>query len=239
MPSLCVFAPATMDFSEQPRTGAAQRRKQRRLRSWWRHEQHSIVSALATLLYHSSRGQRKARAGKEENEPGGRRLGRASGVQEWVQRRTVEQLADIARMVPSLAILEPELVDQLVATIKFVDSVVPEQIIAMPKISWPSRFLRTVLREPEKREQLVEVLVPFSLSDWVRWEEAYRRTGHTWFDGFEQPRAVKKYWAMISSTPLVSRSLCSSSSTERWRYVVAVVPTVTHSANCAVLGRAG
>ena len=68
---------------------------------------------------------------------------------------------------------------------------------------------------------------------------AGRRPTGARFDGFEQPRAVKKYWPMISSTPLVSRSLCSSSSTERWRYVVAVVPTVTHSANCAVLGRAG
>ena len=57
-----------MDLSEQPRTGAAQRRKQRRLRSWWRHEQQSIAAALATSLHHSSRGQRKARAWGEESE---------------------------------------------------------------------------------------------------------------------------------------------------------------------------
>ena len=49
-------------------TGASQRRKQRRLRSWWRHEQQSIAAALATSLHHSSRGQRKARAGEEESE---------------------------------------------------------------------------------------------------------------------------------------------------------------------------
>ena len=43
---------------------AAQRRKQRRLRSWWRHEQQSIAAALATFAHHSApRGQKTARAG--------------------------------------------------------------------------------------------------------------------------------------------------------------------------------
>ena len=202
-----------MDPSEQPLMSAAQRRKQRRLRSWWRHEQQSIAAALATSLHHSSRGQRKARAGEEESElnytamdrttpppqpvlfqlyeeePGGRRpasLAEPPGPQERVQRHTMEQLADVAPMVPSLAVPEPQLVDQLVAVVKHVDSVVPEQIIAVPKISWPSRFPRTVLREPQKAEQLVEVPVPApSFSDWLRWEETYRRTGYTWLGGFE------------------------------------------------------
>ena len=35
-------------------TGAAQRRKQRRIRSWWRHEQVSVAAAFATALHHSS-----------------------------------------------------------------------------------------------------------------------------------------------------------------------------------------
>ena len=38
-----------MDPSWQPVLSAAQRRKQRRLRSWWRHEQQSIAAALATF----------------------------------------------------------------------------------------------------------------------------------------------------------------------------------------------
>ena len=47
-----------MDRCEQPVTGAAQRRKQRRLRSWWRHEQQSIAAALATSLTpHEDRGR--------------------------------------------------------------------------------------------------------------------------------------------------------------------------------------
>ena len=144
---VCTFS---MDPSEQPVTGAAQRRKQRRLRSWWRHDQQSIAPALATSLHHSSRGQRKARAGEEESEtkyrakfrttpppqpvlfslyeqePGGRRpasLAEPPGPQERVQRHTMEQLAEVAPMVPSLAVPEPQTVDQVVAMVKHVDSV--------------------------------------------------------------------------------------------------------------------
>ena len=58
-----------MDPSWQPVLSAAQRRKQRRLRSWWRHEQQSIAAALATFTHHSAlRGQKTARAGEEESE---------------------------------------------------------------------------------------------------------------------------------------------------------------------------
>ena len=51
VPSLFVFAPVEYG------------RKERRLWSWWRHEQQSIAAALATSL-HSSRGQKTARAGR-------------------------------------------------------------------------------------------------------------------------------------------------------------------------------
>ena len=33
--------------------GAARRRRDRRLRSWWRHEQQSIKAAVTTALHHS------------------------------------------------------------------------------------------------------------------------------------------------------------------------------------------
>ena len=42
-------------------------------------------------------------------------------------------------LVPLLDDPVPQIVEQLVAVIKLVDSVVPEQIIAVPKISWPSQ----------------------------------------------------------------------------------------------------
>ena len=48
---------------EQTVSGAAQRRRQRRLRSWLRHERMTVAMALAERKHHSSRGQTIARAG--------------------------------------------------------------------------------------------------------------------------------------------------------------------------------
>ena len=166
------------------------------------------------------------------------------GRRRQVQRHTMEQLADVAP-VPSLAVPEPQMVDQVVDMIKHVDSVVPGEVVAVPKISWPSRFLRTVLREPQKTEQLVEVPVPvpsFSGMCLVGGDFQAHGSYVAWWlrmAPHRQPRAVFKYWAKTSSTPLVSSSFCSSSSTEWWKSVVAAVISVTHSANCAVLESAG
>ena len=52
-----------MDLSEQPVAGAAQRRRQRRLHSWLRHERMTVAMALAESTHHSSRGQKTARTG--------------------------------------------------------------------------------------------------------------------------------------------------------------------------------
>ena len=56
--------------------GSAKRRRERRLRSWWRHEQQSVRAAVAAALHHSRdvrprtthdalRGQKPAAAGTE------------------------------------------------------------------------------------------------------------------------------------------------------------------------------
>ena len=193
MPTLFIASPFLMDPSEQPVTGAAQRRKQRRLRSWWRHEQQSIAAALATFQHHSSRGQRKAKAGEEESEtkytakfrttpppqpelfqlfeeePGGLRptgLVEPRGPQE--PRHTVEQMADVAPMVQILDAPVPQMVDQLVDVLKLFDNSVPEQVIDVPKISQDAIPQRTVLCEPQLAEQLVEVpTVPFFVEQTV------------------------------------------------------------------------
>ena len=58
-----------MDPSWQPSRSAAQRRRGRRLRAAWRHEQQSIAAVLATFARHSAlRGQKKARAGEGDFE---------------------------------------------------------------------------------------------------------------------------------------------------------------------------
>ena len=49
--------------------GAAQRRRERRLRSWYRHEKQTVRMALATYSHHTALwGQKTARAGEEDNE---------------------------------------------------------------------------------------------------------------------------------------------------------------------------
>ena len=112
------------ETSWRPVMGAAQRRRQRRLRSWHGHEQQIARIALATFAHHSAlRGQKRTRAREEDNEvhftatilanpphqpelfslyeeePGGRRpasLAEPPGPQERIQRRTVEQPAELA-----------------------------------------------------------------------------------------------------------------------------------------------
>ena len=61
----------------------------------------------------------------------------------------------------------------------------PSRLSQCPRSPGHPAFL-VRFSEPQKAEQLVEVPVPApSFSDWVRWEETYRCTGHTWLGGFE------------------------------------------------------
>ena len=54
---------------------AAQRRKLRRLRSWWRHEQQSIAAVLATVSHHSYFKVDTANAAQR-----GQKIGTSTGV---------------------------------------------------------------------------------------------------------------------------------------------------------------
>ena len=53
-----------MSDREPAGEGAARRRRERRLRQWARHEKLSVQMALYEYKHHSSRGQRKDRAGE-------------------------------------------------------------------------------------------------------------------------------------------------------------------------------
>ena len=75
--------------------------------------------------------------------------------QERVLRHIAEQIGDVAPVVPALGVPVPLI--QLVAVLKPVDSTVPEQIFAVPKISLPSRPLRAVRVSTQMVEQLEEV----------------------------------------------------------------------------------
>ena len=62
---LSVSRAVAMSDREPAGEGAARRRRERRLRQWARHEKLSVQMALSEYKHHSSRGQRKDRAGRE------------------------------------------------------------------------------------------------------------------------------------------------------------------------------
>ena len=155
------------------------RRRERRLRSAWRHEQLSVAMAVAAALHHSAqrgagpasysapRGQKTATEGEvrePNNAPRSQKPplpGEHPGVLKepevqgaMVQHRgifVVEQILD----VPVL-----QMVEQSVEVDTFFRLSLPavaEQVIEVPKISCPSHAGRAALREPQLVEQLVEV----------------------------------------------------------------------------------
>ena len=72
-----------------------------------------------------------------EEELGGTRPDRLYEVrpQERVQRRTVEQNVDNSLFLPTLDVPVPQMVNQLVEVCRLFDVLIPEQAIAVPKIS--------------------------------------------------------------------------------------------------------
>ena len=89
------------------------------------------------------------------------RLLDVSGPQERVQRRTVEQIVDPVLEVPLLDAPVPQTVDQLVEVLRPLDTVVPEQVIEAPKITFHDAIpQRAVLPVPQMAEQLVDEPVP-------------------------------------------------------------------------------
>ena len=80
------------------------------------------------------------------------RMPTLSGPQEQVLRHTVDQIVVAVSALPTFDVPVPQTVDQLVGALLHLDTPIPEHA---PQISCPSRFPRSVLREPQKAEQLV------------------------------------------------------------------------------------
>ena len=93
-------------------------------------------------------------------------LGEPRGPQERDLPRTVEQIAVCAPMVQILDAPVPQLVEHLPDVLRFFDLLlpVPEQVIEVPKILLDDVPARTVVRDTQLVEQLVEVptIVSFS-----------------------------------------------------------------------------
>ena len=154
------------------------RRRERRLRSAWRHEQLSVAVALAAAAHHSAqpnaalRGQKpgtRAKEGevREEHQalrgqtrlPPGMRPARLVGVQPQghVKRHFAEHLAELAPLVQILDAPVPQLVDNVMDAFRFLDQPMTEQVIEVPRISCPPCPSRSQVPVPLTAEQLVEV----------------------------------------------------------------------------------
>ena len=171
---------------DHARTGAARRRRERRLRAYLRYARMSVQMALAEASHHTApRGQRIARAREEEREvhytaafrttvpppepelfdifeePGGGRpdlLLEPQGPQLGVQRHAAAHIEDIVPYVQILDAPVPLVGDQVVDAFRHLDLHVPVQVIEVPKISSSRRRCRR-RRVPvvQAAEQLVEV----------------------------------------------------------------------------------
>ena len=168
-----------MDESSRRPTasGVARRRRERRLRSWCRHEQQSIRMALGAAAHHSAqqhaapRSQRtgtragegevfesrEAPRGQNTPSPGGAAStavgGAAAGVGTAALPWTRLSMPCRGHRLSMFLCRRWSTNSFLTA----LDSFVPEQVIEVPKISTLSRCPRTVLSVPQTAEQLVEV----------------------------------------------------------------------------------
>ena len=179
--------PADGSFANRAHgSGSARRRRERRLRSWLRHERMTVRMELAAALHHSSfrgagpmtydapRSQMTANSREDsvlfdlfDEDSEGARPDRLAGVrpQERDQRHTVEQIVDTVLIVPSLDVPVPQMDNQLVEVCRQLDVRIPEQVIEVPQISSPSRHCRRRVRFAEQMaEQLVEVPTMISYS---------------------------------------------------------------------------
>ena len=153
----CAFMLSTM-VGVGNATGAAMRRRQRRLRAWARHERLSIAMAPATVEHHSygptanaaPSGQTTGTSAREgevrelhyglraQKRPlPGLRPAPLSEVlpQVGLQRHTVQQRIVHTPYVQILDAPVPQKVEQLVDFFKNLDIEVPAQVIEVPKIS--------------------------------------------------------------------------------------------------------
>ena len=168
---------------------AAQRRKQRRLRSWWRHEQQSIAAVLATVSHHSYSKVDTANAALRGQKIGtstevgpaeffelfsddGRPTGgeRPAALLEPRPQGEVQRHAGIGyELAQNLDVPVLHMVEQLPDVLQFFATCLPvvaEQVIDVPKISLDrtQQRLGDCLRQPQMADQLVEVPTIMSYS---------------------------------------------------------------------------
>ena len=152
-------------------TGSARRRRERRLRQFLRHERPSVAMALSEMKHHTSRGQRKDRAGGEARVALHGHVPEAPLPQGRVLRHVVGHLP-----APALDVPVPQMVDQLPNVVQFLAAqllVVAEPVIEVPKILPHDIPPRRWCRDTQLVEQLVEVPTTVSYSSLQRTVEQH------------------------------------------------------------------
>ena len=166
--------------------GAAQRRRERRLRSWYRHEQQTRTQRTVPEDGQDQGVEARVELYGEapeapppppthppththtpaelfslyEEDFSGARPDRLTEVrpQERVQRHTVDQIIAAPMLGVPVPLMEKQL---LVDVFACYDIQVPEQVIEVPKILIDDISVRTPVCEPQLAEQLVEVPTTF------------------------------------------------------------------------------
>ena len=191
--------PADRSCADRPLgSGSARRRRERRLRSFLRHERMTVRMELAAALHHSRdvgpgkndglRAQKTVNSREDavffelfdEDTTGVRPTGLVEppGPQERVPRHTVEQMADVSPMVLILDAPLPQMEDQVADNLnlehdvldvaRLMDRPISEQVIEVPKFIIDDIPTRTSVPEPQIAEQLVEVPTIISCSSLQR-----------------------------------------------------------------------
>ena len=167
------------EFSRRPRQvdgdGAAKRRRLRRLRSWWRHEQQTVAAVLARdelYGYAPEDAPSQAAGARYFAMDAGEDVGEAPAAgrpapllevvpQDRVQQRTAEQIVDPVPLVPLLMTLCRRWWNSWWTFSHLSTSLFPSRL---SKIECPPRAARAVLRAPQTADQLVEVPTIISYS---------------------------------------------------------------------------
>ena len=186
--SVMIHNPADGFCADRAHVGSARRRRERRLRSFLRHERMTVRMELAAALHHSSfrgagpemydapRRQRTAnsRVGPAEfcelSSDDGRPTGgeRPAALSEpWPQGKMERHDGIAYELVQALGAPVLQMVEQLPNVVQFFAtqlSVVAETVIEVPKILLHDVPPRRSCRDTQLVEQLVEVPTPVSYS---------------------------------------------------------------------------
>ena len=159
---------APVDYA--PVTGAAKRRRERRLRAYLRYARMSVAMVLAENNHHSApRRPTVARAREEESDgvnnamgqktvlPQGSKHGRAClppgrHLSLWCghSRGFSGALVDILPYVQILDVPVPQMGNQVVEVLQPLDTATPEQVIEVPKLSQDRIPQCSAVRRPQK-----------------------------------------------------------------------------------------